>query len=268
MCKNDIHQSWFVAVLVFCLLLSGCVAGAYDHSSKRASDLQRYNPLVDGQLKLRRVTHDAIAGIQSANPPKNVFVIVHPAYTFFFRDEAKGKLSNAKYELANDQFTLEKTAIMAQAAAGSVVVLVLPGNFGADSSDPVSYVSYLNSMSDEGQHVYYVLSEASSTGTLPVDDMVSLYSFLQALKVSTVKVMIGGGYVGRCQREFYNQLTAYLDRSLAYIVPEISTISPDDVSDSEAMAIFTSLQQQNFGPVKAFIDKKVGSNANVQSMPE
>jgi len=112
-----------------------------------------------------------------------------------------------------------------------------------------------------------VLSENTSSGTLNMSEMVHLYVFLQALKVNQSRVMIGGGYIGRCQREFYTQLTTYLDRSVTYIVPEMSTISPEDITDSEAMAILGSLMQQNFTPVKQFIDKKTHGSANVSSIP-
>ena len=266
--RIPILQSISCIVLVFSLLLSGCATGGRQRSSKRPADVPERNVQIEDQLKLQRVTAGTIAAVPKNMVPKNVFIIVHPAYSFFLRDADKGKLSQAKYDLAKKQFDNEKEAITSQAAAGSVVILVLPGNYGVDSSDPISYVAYLNSMLDGGRQIYYVLSETSSTGTLPVNDMVSLHSFLQALKVNKAKVMIGGGYIGRCQREFYNQLTTYLDTSLADIVPEISTISPDDISDSEAEAISSRLQQQDFTPVKMFVDKKTKDSASVLSMPK
>jgi hypothetical protein len=95
--------------------------------------------------------------------------------------------------------------------------------------------------------------------------MATLYGFLQ--KVKATRLLIGGGYIGRCQREFYNQVTASVERVTAYIVPEISSLSPDDVSDREAAEILASLRQGDYTPVRRFIDKKSGGAAETIQLP-
>jgi hypothetical protein len=95
--------------------------------------------------------------------------------------------------------------------------------------------------------------------------MVNLYRFLQAVRAS--KVLIGGGYIGRCQKEFYAQFTTYYDRMQTYIIREISTISPEDVSVNEADLIANGIQHQDFASVGHFIDGKLGDDVNVLSVP-
>jgi hypothetical protein len=126
-------------------------------------------------------------------------------------------------------------------------------------------VSYLNTLVSGGNTLYYVLSETSSSGTLPANDMVNMYVFLQAINAK--KIMVGGGYIGRCQREFYEQLSKYIDVSRTFIVPEVSTISLEDVTDEEALEIVNKLQARDYSPIKAFLDKKTGNKANLVSIP-
>jgi len=254
-------------LLALALILSGCASKEpLPTTTVRAQDIAAQYPQTLDKLRMHQLTATTIVSAPETAGSPDIFVIVHPAYSIFFRDRSKDAYSDMKYRLLKRQFDNEARLIRSQAAAGKAVVLVLPGNYAADSSSPLSYVTYLNSMVVGTRPIYYVLSETSSSGTLPIDDMVNLYQFLQSLKVN--KVMIGGGYIGRCQREFYNQLTTYLDRSKAYIVPEISTISPDDVSDAEARTIIRSLSREDFTPVKAFIDKKSNGKANVLSLPQ
>ena len=147
-----------------------------------------------------------------------------------------------------------------------LLILVLPGNFQQDSIAPLSYTYYLNAAAGAGTSVYYLTSETWSSGMLSMDSMVMLYGFLK--KVGATRMLIGGGYIGRCQREFYNQVSAYVDRIPAYIVPEISSISPDDISNRESAEILTSLRQGDYTPVRKFIEEKSKGTANLVPLPE
>jgi hypothetical protein len=62
-------------------------------------------------------------------------------------------------------------------------------------------------------------------------------------------------------------VSAYVDRTTAYIVPEISSISPDDISDQESAEILASLRRRDYTPVKLFIEKKSQGAANVLQLP-
>ena len=59
----------------------------------------------------------------------------------------------------------------------------------------------------------------------------------------------------------------YIERKSSYIVPEISTISPDDVTDEEAAAILASIREKDYTPVKKFIEKKTKGAANILPLP-
>ena len=266
--KRTIPSSMLFLLLLPVILVFGCasVDPSYASSSLNATEIVSQYPESREPLKLVDITKARYTDIPVSENSNDVLVIVHPAYSVFFRDKDKEHYTNAKYNLLKKQFDNEAVLISSQAALGRTVVLVIPGNYPADSRAPLSYVSYLNSISSGEKQIYYVLSETSGSGTLAMNDMVSLYGFLQSQKVN--KVMIGGGYIGRCQREFHNQLTTYMDKTVAYIVPELSTISPDDVSEGEAMNIFNGLQRQDYSLVKAFIDKKTGGKANTLSISQ
>jgi hypothetical protein len=130
---------------------------------------------------------------------------------------------------------------------------------------PETYTAYLNAVTAGGSSVFYIYSESLSNGTIPTAEMVDLYRFLQSVKVG--RVLIGGGYIGRCQREFYNELTAYYETTGSYIVPEISTISPEDISDEEAAAILRGIEGGDYGPVRKFIEKKLDRTPDVLFVP-
>ncbi len=236
-----------------------------DPSTTYFPELQNRFPPTDGALSVQKLTAETANAARKSKEQAEIFIIVHPAYSHFFRDLEKDSTHAAKFRLEKKQFESEAIMIGSHAASGAVMVLVIPGDYFEESKAPRSYVSYLNTVTAGGRSIYYVLSAASSSGTLPAEDMVNLYTFIQATRAR--KVLIGGGFIGRCQREFYNQLTNYLDRRFAYIVPELSTISPDDVSEEEALEIASSLDRYDYSPVKDFIDKKSGGTANILSIP-
>jgi len=266
--KNRAHSfitriSFFAAFV----LLAGCATVEQPTSiSDRNLDIIGRYPQANDALKTQKLTRAVTATASPISQSSDVYIMIHPAYSVFFRDLNKNKYSDATYDLLKAQFNNEANMIADRAMAGKNVILVVPGDYPDDSLSPQSYVSYLNTVTAGAKSVYYVLSETSSSGTLPMEEMVNLYQFLQTVKAG--KVMIGGGYIGRCQREFYNQLSTYLDSANMYFVPEISSISPDDVSEGEALTILSSLQRQDYTPVKLFIDKKTGGKANIMSIPQ
>jgi hypothetical protein len=267
MLKEKKYNTILACSLIVSLAFSvGCAT--VDHprnTSKHFSELMRRYPPAGGAFLPRKITAESAAALPEKSELNEIYIFVHPAYSMFFRDLNKDLYTDEKFSLLKNQFDHEEQVIEAQITAGKIVVLVLPGNYLNDSFAPQGYVSYLNALTQGGASLYYVLSETSSSGSLAANDLVSLYQFLQTLNAKTV--MIGGGYIGRCQREFYDQLTNYLDGSRAFIVPEISTISPEDVTDDEALKIVSRLRERDYSPIKAFIDKKTHGNANILSTP-
>lgn len=254
----------FRAVSVLALLAAaGCTTS--DTPAKRFTEiLHRYPPSRE-PLGIARLSTSSAEAVPLSLRGRAVTIMVHPAYSLFFREEHRSTYSAAKYDLLKFQLDNEARFIGEIAKSDNVLILVLPGNYQKDSLAPLSYTFYLNSSTRSRPLVYYIDSETSSSGLLNTDTMVMLYGFLQRVRAD--KVLIGGGYIGRCQREFYNQITTYVDKIPAFIVPEISSISPDDVNDVEAQTIVNSLHRRDYAPVKKFIEKKGQGKANVLHMP-
>jgi hypothetical protein len=250
--------------LIFLFLASGCDTPSVVPSRRFSEILYRY-PQAQEPLRIPRLTVSAAESLSPSAHGKAVTIIVHPAYSLFFREEHEGAYTEAKYGLLKFQLDNEAQFIRELSKTDNVMILVLPGNYEKDSIAPLSFTFYLNSAAGSGTTVYYISSESSSTGTLPMDAMVNLYGFLQKIKAG--KVLIGGGYIGRCQREFYQQFSAYIDGVPAFIVPEISSISPDDISDKDALAILGSLQQRDYTPVKLYIERKGHGSTNELPFP-
>jgi hypothetical protein len=236
------------------IIMAGCAVHEKPRRlSPRYADLINHYSKKETPLQLHKLGGVSPEPASLSGGPHEFFVFVHPAYSVFFRDPGKDDLSQVKFDLMRMQFELEKQKIVERAGSGNVVIIVVPGDYASESFAPTAYVSYLNSITGD-RKVYYVLSETASSGTLPVNDMVALYVFLQSSGAR--KIMIGGGFIGRCQREFVSQLTNYIDKSMTIIVPELSTISPDDINDKEATRILRGLEQRDYTPIKLFMDKK------------
>lgn len=234
------------------------------HARLFLEKLNRYPQTAD-TLKIERLTGTSHTFLGNLPASPDVFIMVHPAYSLFFRSESRSKYPEAKYALLAKQFEDEERFISEVAKAGKIMILIIPGNYQEESGAPQSYTRYLNTAAGGGQTVFYLFSESAGNGSVSMNDMVDLYRFLQGIRVR--KVLIGGGYIGRCQREFYNSLTAYFEKSSTYLVPEVSTISPDDITEAEARGILESIRQQNYSPVAKFIEKKLDT-ANLLSIPQ
>ncbi len=222
------------------------------------------DPQTREPLKIPRLTGTSFLSIEKVTSPTDVYIIVHPAYSVFFREANKSRYSDAKFTLLSRQFDEEERFIIEASQKDKILILIIPGNYKTESVSTMSYETYLNTVAF-GKSVFYLFSESPNSGIVSMNDMVDLYRFLQG--VNTARVLIGGGYIGRCQREFYNEFTKYFDKSLTYIVPEISTISPEDISEAEAAKILESIKRRDYTPVKQFIDRKQGNASAILSTP-
>ena len=245
------------------VLTAGCTTS--DTPAKRFSEILYQYPDAQEPLRIKKLSAASAADRDPALQGKTVTVMVHPAYSLFFREEHRSNYSEAKYDLLKFQLDSEVRFISEIAKTDNLLLLVLPGNFEKQSIAPLSYINYLNAAAGSGASVYYITSETWSTGALSLESMITLFGFVQ--RVGAARLLIGGGYIGRCQREFYNQVSAYLDKVPTYIIPEISTISPDDISDRESAEILSSLRLGNYTPVMEFIDKKTQGAADILRLP-
>jgi hypothetical protein len=250
--------------IVISLAAAGCTPPPDVHARRFSEILYRY-PMSDEPLRIKQLTSSSARDIAPEKRERSVTVMVHPAYSLFFREEHRSAYTEAKFDLLKFQLDSEARFITETAKAGSVLIIVLPGDFMEESTAALSFITYLNSTAGSGASVYYLTSDSWSTGRLSMNNMVTLYGFLNDIKAT--KMLIGGGYIGRCQREFYNQVAAYVDKVTPYIVAEISSISPDDISSEESVQILDSIRKGNYSPVRKFIDKKTQGSAHIIQLP-
>jgi hypothetical protein len=237
-------------------LIGGC---ASEVGTKRFSDLlHRYPPTWD-PLATRELSPAATLPLSAIG--KQVTIIVHPAYSLFFRDESRSTYSEAKYDLLEYQLSHEARFITDISKNNNLLVLVLPGNYEKDSIAPRSHTSYLNTVTGGRPNVYYIFSETSLSEVLPLDATMALFSFLRNIKTS--RILIGGGYIGRCQKEFFNHLTKYVEKIGIYIMPEMSSISPDDISSVKAGEILEALRRGDYRQIAEFIVEKTDGRTNI-----
>ncbi len=269
--KYNAPHRGLVLVLVILAVISGCATGNGASSPVSAVSVGPFGDILKSYaptgepLNIKKLPADS-----TGSPPvvsaADVYIIVHPGYGVFFQNLAKENHAESKYLLLNKQFENEAAFISSRAAAGATIILVLPGNFMTESVAPESFVSYLNKTA-KGPSVYYITSKTSSSGEIAADDTLNVFAFL--LRVKAERIMIGGGYVGRCQGEFYYDMISYGNAERTYIVPEISTISPVDITAQEASDAFEAMQFQNYTLVSRFIGKKAkNAKPNILSIPQ
>jgi len=251
-------RSTLFAILVMLpvLLAMGCAA---EIREKRFTELVQRYPSTEEPLLVRPLP-DSSRDIPSF-VGKPVTVIVHPAYALFFRDERRSTYTEAKYDLLEYQLSEEAKFITETAKSGRLLILVIPGRYEKDSIAPASYTAYLNTMTGGSASVYYIRTETSHSGAIPLETTVKLHDFLRSVKAE--KVLVGGGFIGRCQGEFYRQLTTYVENIPSYIVPEISALSPDDISSNEAFDILAGIRKKDYRRVVEFIERKSKGEPNI-----
>jgi hypothetical protein len=231
--------------ILLALLSSGCSTAPVRPTKKFSELLHRYPPAQEPlQVQLLNAGSDEqTASFRRGGP---LTFIVHPAYALFFRDAKRSTLTEAEYDLLKHQFEAEARFIAGIAKTDNPLILVLPGNYEEDSVAPGAYTRYLNEVAGGSPSVFAVYSETSNNGAVPIGTVVVLHGFLRSVKPSSV--LVGGGFIGRCQREFYNQIVHYAGETSASIVPEISTVSPDDISEREAGRCWTAFSGMTTAP--------------------
>ncbi len=249
-----------LALYLLTLFAAGCAPTALE---MRFTDILQNYPATEEPLKIPSLFSLPLKPAAEVNN-RNVVFMVHPGYSLFFRSRERNLHSEVKYDLLKLQLDNETASIRKMAQAGQTVILVIPGNYQRESIAPLSYTYFLNSLAEGSRSVSYIYSESASSGTLSMDSMVTLYRYLQNMRVD--RVLIGGGYIGRCEREFYSQLATYIDNIRSYIVPELSSVSPDDIDDKEARAMLDGLLMQDFTPIRRFIEVRSQRSPNVVSL--
>lgn len=225
-----------------------------------ASDQRSESPV---PLLVKRLTEHSSRLLAPGSEGAEAFIIVHPGYSLFVDNMHKKEYPLRKRALARAQYENEERFIEQKAREGKIVVLIVPSDGEGSRTVPPPYHPYLNRLADRNPSVFFTVSQTAKNGALGMEEMIVLYRFLDSVRARAVYV--GGGYIGRCQREFVDQLTRYFDASRAYIVPEASTVSPGDVTEQEADAMLAGIARGDFAPVREFIGRRTAGTANIRS---
>jgi hypothetical protein len=209
-----------------------------------------------------------------------VYIIVHPAYyAFFVNDEvltssrdsrilpeeniverfcSKRSFYDYDLRLMQEQERMLKDFLEVATAEKKLVILVLPADYKAHLNYGYingldEYVRYINEVTHMSGSVLYMESMEYQTGYIGENDLSALSEFLR--EIGAKKVMLGGGFAGRCLDNFYASLQRKFDYRNIYIVPEITTVANEDIDGSASGKLFTHDGTINFREMSGNIGK-------------
>jgi len=187
-----------------------------------------------------------------------VYVIVHPAYYLYFQERSRNVYfrtgdpahnlvesylagsedSDPVERLMREQIRIEREFLKYAAAENHVVLLVVPGDyrhhphfrFNDEALD--EYARYLNEIGGSSETFLYVESTSVNRGFVSDSTLDAVEGFFEA--AGARKVLLGGGFVGRCQEDFYRNITERMSKKRVAVVAEISSASYADVDDDIA----------------------------------
>ncbi|MDA8241052.1 MAG: hypothetical protein M0Z67_11875 [Nitrospiraceae bacterium] len=207
-----------------------------------------------------------------------VYIVVHPAYYTFFHegggpnDPLATPSQNAVDLLLREPAYSSKTRLqLAQektlrdfleymSTDRKLVILVLPRYYkkyegykfrrGNDE-----FMRYINEVTNGSDSVLYLYSKRPNRGTLAGMDRRRLLKFLYSVKAK--EILLGGGYIGRCLEDLYKDMEQYYSDDKLYVVPEITSISPSDMSSGAASDVLDADGMVDVGK----LSKSIQSNS-------
>lgn len=174
-----------------------------------------------------------------------MYIIVHPAYYFFFHEDPANSfdVKEIRTFIERDAFTRTDLFLREQEKAlrdfleitstrNRLLLFVLPGNYREYMGYKYRYgedefARYINEVSNDSKATLYLYSEKPNRGMLSRESKDILLSFIKA--VNPDKIILGGGYLGRCLEDFYRQLSPLMKDGQVEIEPWISAMSPEDL---------------------------------------
>lgn len=222
-----------------------------------------YGPL--GIRKLNTIAEKEYENYKKYIDNGSVYVIVHPAYYPFFHFGGMAYRSNlnsgisdgqqkenaieefisippsdVRFSLFQAQERRTRDFLEYKSTEEKLVILILPRSHAtfaryAYKGGPDEYVRYLNEVTNSSKSIIYVESQSATRGQLREEDSLRLAEFL--LAVSPTRVLVGGGYIGRCLEDFYVDFAESYDADSLFMVPELSDISPKELSKKLARSL-------------------------------
>jgi len=182
-----------------------------------------------------------------------VYFIVHPAYFPFFQlglpaggvDEKQNVIErflsakpvSAKFAALQSQERELRDFLEYKSTEGRLIILVLPKNYMKFKAyryrnGPDEYARYLNEATNGSDSVIYMESRTATRGYLHEETLIRLLEFLLAINPS--RVVVGGGYVGRCLEDFYTDMVENFDPEKVFVAAELAAVSPKELSNKIA----------------------------------
>ncbi len=183
-----------------------------------------------------------------------VYIIVHPAFFPFFHFPGEvpdldkdtfipkhnvverllaEKPKDHRFALLQAQERRMRDFLEFMSTREKLVVVVVPRNYNRykgyryrDGYD--EYTRYLNEVTNFSRSVIFAESRSPNRGYLTDEDGIRLMEFL--LSIDAEKVYVGGGYIGRCLEDFYVLITEEFGSEGIYVIPELSDISPKELT--------------------------------------
>jgi len=193
----------------------------------------------------------------------NAYVIVHPAYYLFVHNRKNPSGDPVVEDFMMQQIRAEREFISHAARDRHLTVIVMPGMWHSRL-----YIDYLNGITGGSESVLYVNSASRNSGDLASQDIDRLRALFDAAGVENI--IIGGGYIGRCQSQVYRKLSQVFGYEKVAIAPEISSFSPSDISVATIRMFMAEGNRINPRVVTAYIKnnrmKKISRHTNIRNI--
>ena len=189
-----------------------------------------------------------------------VYIMAHPAFFPFFHYPRKLvdntsksidkhnvvekllKLKPKNYEFAVLQAQERRTRDFMEfkSTQEKLIIVVVPRGYNKYTGYTYKrgrdeYMRYINEITNFSKSVLYAESRTPNRGYLREEDAIRMMEFLIAIDAK--KILIGGGYVGRCIEDFYTRITEEYGTEGIFVVPELTDISPRELNNAIARAL-------------------------------
>jgi hypothetical protein len=262
-------MSRILSIIIVCGVLSACATNPHVEFGEYYPRLNFNHEIIAAEINERNTTleqHPAwksmaagrfmIKQLPDINPEEysnyrkylddgDLYVIVHPAYSVFFHDlqpylpgnPVDSFVSETTYtdasRFSREQERSLRDFIEITSTRKRLILLVLPGNYQEyggyyyrDKTD--LYARYVNSVTNNSESVLYLYSEKPNRGKLSAKSKEQLTNFFES--VNPERIIIGGGYLGRCISDFYKNISSSGFGEKMMVAGEISAFSRDDMN--------------------------------------